>query len=123
MIDWSQCPEVERNPAKVSGAWLFKGTRVPVKALFATWTVPTKLWIAPATPAVLLFAKMLPTMVVVPWKLYNTPAELPVPVWLLPAKVLSMMVTLPCALVMTPPLPELLLDTTLSTTFSAPFSW
>ncbi len=33
MIDWSQCPEVERNPAKVSGAWLFKGTRVPVKAL------------------------------------------------------------------------------------------
>jgi len=34
MIDWSECPEVERNPAKVSGAWLFKGTRVPVKALF-----------------------------------------------------------------------------------------
>jgi len=34
MIEWSQCPEVERNPAKVSGAWLFKGTRVPVKALF-----------------------------------------------------------------------------------------
>ncbi|MBC7770707.1 MAG: DUF433 domain-containing protein [Phycisphaerales bacterium] len=34
MIDWSQCPEVERNAAKVSGAWLFKGTRVPVKALF-----------------------------------------------------------------------------------------
>jgi uncharacterized protein (DUF433 family) len=34
MIDWSQCPAVERNPAKVSGAWLFKGTRVPVKALF-----------------------------------------------------------------------------------------
>ncbi len=34
MIDWSQCSAVERNPAKVSGAWLFKGTRVPVKALF-----------------------------------------------------------------------------------------
>ena len=34
MIDWTQCPEVERNPAKVSGAWLFSGTRVPVKALF-----------------------------------------------------------------------------------------
>lgn len=34
MIDWSQCPAVERNPAKVSGAWLFKGTRAPVKALF-----------------------------------------------------------------------------------------
>jgi uncharacterized protein (DUF433 family) len=34
MLDWSQCPAVERHPAKVSGAWLFKGTRVPVKALF-----------------------------------------------------------------------------------------
>jgi len=34
MLDWSQCSVVERNPGKVSGAWLFKGTRVPVKALF-----------------------------------------------------------------------------------------
>lgn len=34
MIDWSQCLAVERSPGKVSGAWLFKGTRVPVKALF-----------------------------------------------------------------------------------------
>ena len=34
MLDWSQCPEVQRSPDKVSGAWLFKGTRVPVKALF-----------------------------------------------------------------------------------------
>ena len=34
MLDWSQCPAVERQPGKVSGAWLFKGTRVPVKALF-----------------------------------------------------------------------------------------
>jgi uncharacterized protein (DUF433 family) len=34
MLDWSVCPEVERNPSKVSGAWVFKGTRVPVKALF-----------------------------------------------------------------------------------------
>lgn len=34
MSDWSECPAVERNPAKVSGAWLLKGTRVPVKALF-----------------------------------------------------------------------------------------
>ena len=33
MLDWSQCPAVERQPDKVSGAWLFKGTRVPVKAL------------------------------------------------------------------------------------------
>ena len=34
MIDWSQCPAVERIPGKVGGAWLFKNTRVPVKALF-----------------------------------------------------------------------------------------
>ncbi|MGH7088635.1 MAG: DUF433 domain-containing protein [Stellaceae bacterium] len=34
MLDWSQCPEVERIPGKVSGAWLFKNSRVPVKALF-----------------------------------------------------------------------------------------
>src|SRR5438093_451164 len=34
MLDWSQCPAVERTPGKVSGAWLFKGTRVSVKALF-----------------------------------------------------------------------------------------
>jgi uncharacterized protein (DUF433 family) len=33
MFDWNQCPAVERVPGKVSGAWLFKGTRVPVKAL------------------------------------------------------------------------------------------
>jgi len=34
MIDWTQCSAVERLPGKVSGAWLFKGTRVPVRALF-----------------------------------------------------------------------------------------
>jgi len=34
MLDWSQCPAVERSPEKVSGEWLFKNTRVPVKALF-----------------------------------------------------------------------------------------
>jgi uncharacterized protein (DUF433 family) len=34
MIDWSLCPAVERDPARVSGAWLFRGTRVPVTALF-----------------------------------------------------------------------------------------
>ena len=33
-LDWSTCPEVERIPGKVSGAWLFRGTRVPVYALF-----------------------------------------------------------------------------------------
>ena len=34
MLDWSQCSAVERVPGKVSGAWVFKGTRVPVRALF-----------------------------------------------------------------------------------------
>jgi uncharacterized protein (DUF433 family) len=34
MLDWNQCPAVERIAGKVSGIWLFKGTRVPVKALF-----------------------------------------------------------------------------------------
>ena len=34
MLDWAQCPAVERIPGKVSGAWLFKDTRVPVKTLF-----------------------------------------------------------------------------------------
>lgn len=29
-LDWSQCPAVESIPGKVSGAWLFKGTRLPV---------------------------------------------------------------------------------------------
>jgi uncharacterized protein (DUF433 family) len=34
MMDWSQCQAVERITGKVSGDWLFKGTRVPVRALF-----------------------------------------------------------------------------------------
>ncbi|MDQ3175893.1 MAG: DUF433 domain-containing protein [Acidobacteriota bacterium] len=34
MLDWVSCPEVERSSEKVSGAWVFKGTRVPVRALF-----------------------------------------------------------------------------------------
>jgi hypothetical protein len=34
MIDWSSCPVVERSAETVSGAWVFRGTRVPVSALF-----------------------------------------------------------------------------------------
>jgi uncharacterized protein (DUF433 family) len=33
-LDWSQCPAVESVPGKVSGAWVFRGTRVPVAAIF-----------------------------------------------------------------------------------------
>ncbi len=33
-LDWSQCSAIESIPGKVSGAWLFKDTRMPVKAVF-----------------------------------------------------------------------------------------
>ena len=33
-LDWSQCEAVETIPGKVSGAWVFRGTRVPVSAIF-----------------------------------------------------------------------------------------
>jgi uncharacterized protein (DUF433 family) len=34
MIDWSYCPAVERDIERLSGVWVFRGTRVPVAALF-----------------------------------------------------------------------------------------
>lgn len=34
MAAWEACDAVERDAAKVSGAWVFRGTRVPVAALF-----------------------------------------------------------------------------------------
>jgi uncharacterized protein (DUF433 family) len=34
MLDWNECDAVERVAGRVSGAWVFKGTRVPVRALF-----------------------------------------------------------------------------------------
>lgn len=33
-LDWSKCPAVESVPGRVSGAWVFKGTRMPVAAVF-----------------------------------------------------------------------------------------
>lgn len=33
MIDWSHCSVLESVPGKVSGAWVFRGTRVPVSAI------------------------------------------------------------------------------------------
>ncbi len=33
-IDWSQCPAVESAAEKVSGAWVFRGTRLPVATVF-----------------------------------------------------------------------------------------
>ena len=34
MTNWTKCSAVERTPSKISGAWAFTGTRVPVYALF-----------------------------------------------------------------------------------------
>ena len=34
MKQWEALDVVERNPNKVSGTWVFRGTRVPVSALF-----------------------------------------------------------------------------------------
>ena len=32
--DWHTCPAVEQIPGKASGTWVFRGTRVPLRALF-----------------------------------------------------------------------------------------
>jgi len=34
MEQWQDCDAVERHPEKLSGAWVFRGTRVPLAALF-----------------------------------------------------------------------------------------
>jgi uncharacterized protein (DUF433 family) len=33
-LDWKNCPAAECNPDKLGGKWLFKGTRIPLHALF-----------------------------------------------------------------------------------------
>ena len=33
-LDWPQCRPPESIPCKVSGAWVFRGTRTPVAAVF-----------------------------------------------------------------------------------------
>lgn len=33
-LDWSKCTAVESVPERVSGAWVFRGTRIPVVAVF-----------------------------------------------------------------------------------------
>jgi len=33
-LNWATCPAVESVPGKVSGAWVFRGTRIPVAAVF-----------------------------------------------------------------------------------------
>ena len=34
MLDWATCSAAERDPQRLSGAWVFRGTRIPVSALF-----------------------------------------------------------------------------------------
>jgi len=34
MLNWHECSAVERVPGRVGGAWVFKDSRVPVRALF-----------------------------------------------------------------------------------------
>ena len=34
MTDWTACPAVEQTPGKVSGTWVFAGTRIPLYALY-----------------------------------------------------------------------------------------
>ncbi len=34
MLECSSCPAVERDPQRLGGTWVFRGTRVPVSALF-----------------------------------------------------------------------------------------
>lgn len=33
-LDWSRCDAVERVPGRVSGAWVLRGTRMPVATIF-----------------------------------------------------------------------------------------
>lgn len=33
-VDWSQCPAVESVPGRLSGAWVFRDTRMPVSTVF-----------------------------------------------------------------------------------------
>ncbi len=37
MIDWSECPDVERIPGKVSGQWIVKDTRILADGVVENW--------------------------------------------------------------------------------------
>jgi len=42
-LDWSRCPAVESIPGKVSGAWVLKGKRMPVSAIFENLEAETNI--------------------------------------------------------------------------------
>ena len=52
MIDWAQCPLLESIPGKVSGAWVFRGTRVPVSAILKNLKVLSVEEVAEEYPSV-----------------------------------------------------------------------
>ena len=51
-INWGECPGIDRDPKRLSGAWCFEGTRLPVHALFMNlssgMTIPEFLKMFPA---------------------------------------------------------------------------
>jgi uncharacterized protein (DUF433 family) len=47
-LDWSECPAVESVPGKVCGAWVLRGTRMPVSAIFENIEAGASLDRAPA---------------------------------------------------------------------------
>jgi uncharacterized protein (DUF433 family) len=68
-IDWSQCPDVESVPGRVSGAWVIKGTRVPAQAILdnaragcSAEEIATEIFELPLdrVRGVLRFAKIIP---------------------------------------------------------------
>jgi uncharacterized protein (DUF433 family) len=57
-LDWSQCPAVESIAGKVSGAWVLRGTRMPVAAIFENIEAGANIddimeWFDGATPSML----------------------------------------------------------------------
>ena len=52
MIDWSKCSILESVPGKVSGAWVFRGTRVPVSAILKNLKHLTPVELAEEYPSV-----------------------------------------------------------------------
>jgi uncharacterized protein (DUF433 family) len=42
-LDWSQCPAVESVPDRRSGAWVFRGTRMPVATVFENLELGTSI--------------------------------------------------------------------------------
>ena len=38
MLTWENCPAVERKADRMSGTWVFRGTRIPLQAIFENLT-------------------------------------------------------------------------------------